>query len=91
MNHWHFFYILEECKTAIVEKSYGTNIGEQCVFPFTYGGVTYDSCAKTADTDCLWCPTKLDDSGVYFVGGEWGCCNDVCPKTTDKSIYLKVF
>ena len=39
---------------------------------------------KTDDAECEWCPVKLDTSGVYIAPGEWGCCNDACPKTIDK-------
>ena len=39
---------------------------------------------KTDDAECEWCPVKLDASGVYIAPGEWGCCNDACPKTIDK-------
>ena len=76
--------LIETCKTTIVEESYGTSIGDQCIFPFTYKGIKYDSCVKTDDSECEWCPTKLDASGVYKSPGDWGCCNDACPKTIDK-------
>ena len=72
--------LVETCKTTIVEESYGTSIGDQCVFPFTYLGKTYDSCVKTDNAECEWCPSKLD------APGDWGCCNDACPKTIDKGI-----
>ena len=66
------------------EKNFGTSIGDPCIFPFTYKGRTYDSCAKTDDASCEWCPTKLDNSGVYIQPGLWGCCSEICPKTIDK-------
>ena len=78
-------HLIEPCETTIIEESYGTSIqGDQCIFPFTYKGITYDSCVKTDDAECEWCPVKLDASGVYIAPGEWGCCNDACPKTIDK-------
>ena len=83
-------HLIEPCETTIIEESYGTSIGDQCIFPFTYKGIKYDSCVKTDDAECEWCPTKLDASGVYIAPGDWGCCNDACPKTIDKGIDYKI-
>ena len=89
-NRINTINLIETCKTTIVEESYGTSIGDQCIFPFTYLGKTYDSCVKTDDAECEWCPSKLDASGIYKAPGDWGCCNDACPKTIDKGTYTNI-
>merc|ERR1712214_116359 len=52
--------------------------GAQCVFPFTYMGVTYTGC-PTAPFPQPWCSTQTDRYGNH-VNGHWGDCNpSTCP------------
>ena len=49
-----------------------------CIFPFTLNGVAYHECVFDGDGD--WCPTEVDDDGVYVNGqGKWGFCGQECP------------
>ncbi|XP_078666160.1 uncharacterized protein LOC144908451 [Branchiostoma floridae x Branchiostoma belcheri] len=43
--------------------------GQQCVFPFSYGGITYYSCTSVASTD-FWCSFDA----VY--SGNWKYCDE---------------
>jgi len=45
-----------------------TTDGDACVFPFTYQGVTYDTCTD-ANHDDLWCSLDAD------YNRNWGTCN----------------
>ena len=50
-----------------------------CVFPFTYAGVTHNTCTD-ADDPRLWCATSVDDSGFFNVrSGDWRFCDSPCP------------
>ena len=52
--------------------------GGQCVFPFIYGGKSYDKCT-TEGHDQPWCSTKVDEEGNHIGGrGNWGNCNETC-------------
>lgn len=55
--------------------------GSSCVFPFTFKGVTYNSC--TADhepTGSAWCSTRTDAGNNHIAGvGAWGYCQPQCP------------
>jgi len=52
--------------------------GPECVFPFKYNGVSYNSCIK-ADQPSHWCYTQVDAEG-NGVRWKWGNCADDCPK-----------
>ena len=54
----------------------GPDPNKPCVFPFIYGGKSYDKCT-TEGHDQPWCSTKVDAGGNY-VGGNWGNCNSNC-------------
>merc|ERR1719273_2907926 len=45
----------------------GPDTGSQCVFPFTFSGSTYQSCADWTyggeNTGSKWCSTKVDSQG----------------------------
>merc|ERR1712154_680300 len=65
----------------------GPASGQDCVFPFTYNGVTHNSCAdwvyggQTSGT--TWCSTKVDSSGVHVNNeGNYGFCPDSAQCTT---------
>merc|ERR1711915_733678 len=57
-----------------------TTSGDACVFPFTFGGVTFTSCT-TAGGYPMWCSTKVDATGVH-VTGNYGDCSADCLTTT---------
>merc|ERR550519_2202646 len=49
-----------------------------CVFPFIYGGKTFNGCTKDGHDD-WWCSVKTDGNGNYQ-SGQWGNCNSACPE-----------
>merc|ERR1711942_212003 len=63
-----------------------TTKGQDCVFPFTFKGVTYQKCTQKGHTGA-WCSTKTNWKGQH-VGGHWGNCLPSChsdtPCTTTK-------
>ena len=68
----HFMFISATCETIGSRR-------EPCVFPFKYGGQTFNRCTSTdAETGSVWCATKVDDEGVV-VEGRWGDCSEGCP------------
>ena len=50
-----------------------TVLGVPCRFPFTYKGVTHNSCTRV-NSAAPWCATG-DNPAV-----NWGVCNEACPK-----------
>merc|ERR1712154_294074 len=67
----------------------GPAAGSTCVFPFSYAGVTHNSCAEWiyggTGTGSTWCSTLVDSSGVHVNGqGNYGFCGPDCasPKST---------
>ncbi|WP_341502156.1 alkaline phosphatase D family protein [Gallaecimonas sp. GXIMD4217] len=48
------------------------NYGQQCVLPFKYQGISYDSCTSR-DHDRPWCYTQVDGNG-NGIEGQWGNC-----------------
>ena len=68
----------DECLTTS-----GPSSGMKCIFPFTFGGKTYDVCTRVqslASNGDPWCPAKVDDYGAYIPGqGNWGRCSQACP------------
>jgi len=56
----------------------------ECVFPFIYKGVKYNSCIPGNTTmslppHSLWCSTKVDEEGNHVTKqGEWGYCSSPC-------------
>jgi len=60
--------------------------GSACIFPFTFNGVTYVSCAEWVYGGEFqgqkWCSTKVDSSGVHVNGeGKYGICGTDCNPT----------
>ena len=55
---------------------------QPCIFPWTdhWHGLNHEGCANPDDdAGGLWCPTKLNNEGVYIGGsGFWGYCSDSC-------------
>ena len=53
-----------------------------CIFPFKYGGKTYEGCAPYSNGNGYWCPYQTYSNGNYKYG-KTGSCNNYC----DKQIY----
>ncbi len=69
------------CKTA------GTK-PEPCVFPFKYGGQTFNRCTSTdAEAGSVWCATEVDEKGEV-IDNRWGNCDIGCPGASKSSIVL---
>ena len=65
--------IILECKTVS---------NNDCVFPFIYKGVSYNSCTKAESSNgAPWCATKVDSNGEA-VNGAWEDCDEGCPGTS---------
>merc|ERR1712183_1249181 len=60
---------------AITHGESRTIKGKRCIFPFTYKGVTYKTCAK-ADSELAWCATEVHPSGKV-VNNKWEDCDEV--------------
>lgn len=53
--------------------------GQPCIFPFLYGGESYETCtARDSDTGQPWCATSVDSEG-WVVDHAWGDCDQGCP------------
>ena len=63
---------------------------QPCVFPWIdhWYGLSHGGCANPDDdAGGLWCPTKLNNEGVYIGGsGFWGYCSDSCLGVTTTTI-----
>ena len=62
---------------------------EPCIFPFKYGGQTFNRCTSTdAQPGSVWCATEVDDKGEV-IDGRWGNCDTGCPGASEleSSIY----
>ena len=62
---------------------HGPDTGSSCIFPFTFSGVTYVSCAEWvyggSNQGQTWCSTKVDSAGVHVNGeGKYGFCSSDC-------------
>ena len=60
----------------------GADPNKQCVFPFQFGGDTYNDCTfegnQPGETQ-PWCSTLTDNNGVHIGGqGNWGFCPSNC-------------
>ena len=56
----------------------GDEPGKQCIFPFSYKGITYTECTTFENNGIHWCSTGVDTIGNY-IEGKWGNCNSKCP------------
>merc|ERR1711936_655353 len=61
----------------------GPDTGSSCVFPFTFNGVTYVTCADWiyggSNQGEKWCSTKVDAAGQHVNGeGKYGFCSSDC-------------
>ena len=48
---------------------------KSCIFPFIYGGSTYNTCIGGGSSS--WCATEVDENGYKT---KYGYCNEFCPK-----------
>merc|ERR1712177_143037 len=76
----------EEVSTSTTVS--GPDTGSQCVFPFTFSGVTHQSCADWiyggVNAGSKWCSTKVDADGVHVNGeGNYGFCGSQCDLSVD--------
>jgi len=63
--------------TAQSHKTVNGNAnGAACVFPFEYGGKTYNRCTSVDGDPRPWCSTEKD--GKLDASGKWGECG-ICP------------
>lgn len=69
----------------------GDVIGEQCIFPFAYEGVTYHGCPYDEERETFWCATRVTQDGVQEYG-QWGKCSEDCTKGKGSTIfYIIIF
>jgi len=66
----------------------GPALGAQCVFPFTFAGTTYTSCAAWIyggqPEGTTWCSTKVDETGNHVNNeGNYGFCGEGCTAPRD--------
>ena len=66
----------------VCETNGGDDANQQCVFPFSYEGVTYEDCTSVGNNGTDWCSTEVDENGEY-VSGKWGNCGSGCIKDND--------
>merc|ERR1712158_244392 len=58
-----------------------TNTKKNCVFPFSYEGVTYNKCTNAgSENGAAWCATEVDANGEV-VRNTWEDCEEGCPGT----------
>ena len=74
-------YVLK--KISVCETNGGDDANQQCVFPFSYEGVTYEHCTSVGNNGTQWCSTEVDENGEY-VSGKWGSCGSRCITGNDK-------
>ena len=60
-----------------------TKTDQECDFPFTYKGKTYENCTTDAlddktNADKAWCATETDEVGVMLEGKHDECDFDSC-------------
>ena len=60
--------------------------GEACVFPFNFGGETYNACTLDGNAPGEtepWCSTQTDSNDDHIGGqGYWGFCSSNCGTAT---------
>ena len=66
----------------VCETNGGDDANQQCVFPFSYEGVTYEHCTSVGNNGTAWCSTEVDENGEY-VSGKWGSCGSGCVEGND--------
>ena len=65
------FIFLFKTSSTEAQCVHKTTVGQCCSIPFTYKGVTYQSCTK-ADHNKFWCSLDADYKG------NWGDCGKHC-------------
>ena len=76
---WFYLYLDDDC--VINGGDGGDEPGKQCIFPFSYKGITYTECTTYENNGIPWCSTEVDTTGNY-IDGKWGNCNSRCPTAT---------
>ena len=74
------------CGTVVESGSGEASAGPDCVFPFTYGGMSYSTCTdaynSTHSTGAMWCYTdRLGILPDWQSGLNWENCDASCPST----------
>ena len=62
----------------------GPKVNATCVYPFTFRGRIYTTCATEGDPQGkAWCSTKTYANTTHIGGrGNWGYCDPRCPNET---------
>ena len=53
----------------------GGNLDGPCIFPWKWGGNSYNECANPDNSEMAWCATRLHKNGNV---ARWGYCNKDC-------------
>merc|ERR1712168_1214112 len=76
-------YIARPGQSKDCIASGGPGKGLQCVFPFKYKDIEYNTCTsknKHVTNNKLWCSTMVDGEGNHVIGKDaWGNCDENCP------------
>ncbi|XP_040579517.1 uncharacterized protein [Lepeophtheirus salmonis] len=72
-----YIVILALCCSSIngVKGKCPTTAGDQCIFPFNYGGKTYQACTTIDYNGVYWCATSLHANGETK---NYGDCSSSC-------------
>ena len=78
-----FFFGSSTVRQTTRSSSCYTTDGQQCIFPFTYKGKTYEGCTRDPGHsgrrgDYSWCATSVDSYGVAQ-RGSYSSCSSSCP------------
>ena len=80
-----YFVLLDDCSHQVCTTANGPDPGKPCIFPFSffkYGILWNISCCTTlpspAGTTEPWCPTMVDESGLFVNQSSWGTCESEC-------------
>jgi len=83
------------CTERVCSNNCRTNSGpargRKCVFPFSFGGRTYNECAMWTyggiNKGKFWCSTSTDVEGKHINGqGNYGICGPECPSENDDDL-----
>ena len=65
--------------TSVCKTTGGAVANAKCVFPFTYKGITYQTCTYFGGyIRQPWCATETNAQGGY-ISKKWGLCEPGCP------------
>ena len=77
-----FFLVTGDCPPG---KKTDNPQGRCCFFPFTYGGVSYDSCTTVSNGNTPWCSL----TAIYV--GQWANCGKTNVLTIQSILFLNYF